>query len=73
MIRYSRWNLSATNINRNLKSKIHNYNYYDKITQFSIGYKFNNNFTIDATSGKIRETKQNANLLGLNLRYIYKF
>jgi hypothetical protein len=73
MIRYSRWNLSATNINRNLKSKIHNYNYYDKITQFSIGYKFNNNFSIDATSGKIRETKQNANLLGLNLRYIYKF
>lgn len=76
--KYSSWTASASLMVRNIKrandnpfnlSKSEN----DKQLQFSIGYKFTDNLTIDVSRAEISEQNNSGGIFGANINYLYKF
>jgi len=75
--KYASWTASASLILRNIKrpnttsnlAKTSN----DRQLQFSIGYKFTDNLTIDVSRAIIHENSYNSGIFGVNLSYLYKF
>lgn len=75
--KYSSWTASSSIIFRNIKRPNNNLNLpkssSDKQIQFSVGYKFNDNLTLDVTRAIIKENGISAGLVGGSLNYLYKF
>ena len=82
--KYSNWTMSTSLMVRNIKrprySTLPSVSYpllpsasYDRQLQFSIGYKFTDNLTIDVSRAMIQENGQDAGIFGASLNYLYKF
>ena len=75
--KYSSWTASASLMVRNIKrannSPILSKSDNDKQLQFSIGYKFTDNLTIDISRAEISEQKYRGGIFGANINYLYKF
>ena len=70
---FSSWTASGSYGLKNINNKQINNNKTDKQLQFSVGYKFDNNITLDLSRAKITENGQNAVLVGANLTYMQEF
>lgn len=70
---YASWTASVSGIARQIKDPRYNTDYKDHQLQFSIGYKFTDNLTLDISRANIKEDGKNANLIGATLSYFYKF
>jgi hypothetical protein len=74
--KYSSWTTSASLMLRNIKRPSTSAlpkTAYDRQLQFSIGYKFTDNLTLDVSRAVIRENAYDAGIFGANLNYLYKF
>ena len=76
--KYSSWTASTSFMIRHIKRPNNNLANLskantDKQWQFSIGYKFTDNLTIDISRAIITENHYNAGIFGANLNYLYKF
>ena len=83
--KYSNWTMSTSLMIRNIKRPNYESNLsgtshpllssasYDRQLQFSIGYKFTDNLTIDVSRAVIQENGENAGIFGATLNYLYKF
>lgn len=70
--KYSSWTGSISFIKRDIK-KPQQRNINDRQLQFSVGYKFSDNFTIDVSRADIKEDGFRGALIGVNATYLYKF
>jgi hypothetical protein len=74
MTKYSSWIASVSRLDRNIKSgQSGTPRVGDNQLQLSVGYKFNDNLTLDFTRANIKESGRNGVMLGAVLSYIYKF
>lgn len=76
--KYSSWTASASFMIRNIdrsKTTVSNpiKSITDKQIQFSIGYKFTDNLTLDVSRAEINENYSKGGMFGANLNYLYKF
>ena len=74
--KYASWTASTSLILRNIKrpstSALPGIA-YDRQLQFSIGYKFTDNLTLDISRAVIHENDHDAGIFVANLNYLYKF
>jgi hypothetical protein len=72
--KYSSWTGSVSNLNRIIKTRVEG-KADSKSNQmdFSIGYKFTNNVTLDVTRANIKEDGDKASLFGVVASYVYQF
>ncbi len=74
--KYANWTASTSLMLRNIKrpntSSLPRSS-YDRQLQFSIGYKFTDNLTLDISRAVIRENGYDAGIFGAILNYLYKF
>lgn len=76
IMKYSGWNVSISHISRDTDN-----NYptapivknNDSITQFNIGYKFENNIALDISRAEIEEDNIDGTAIGVILSYFYEF
>jgi hypothetical protein len=71
--KYSNWNVSITNLTRNIKQAQTTPKSSDRIFQLSAGYKFVNGLMIDFTRANMKEGGTSAAVYGLTGSYVYKF
>lgn len=71
--KYSSWTISVSNIVRNIRQKNSIGNVRDSQTQYSVGYKFKNNVMFDVSKMKLKENNYKADLIGINISYLYEF
>ena len=74
--KYASWTTSASLILRNIKRPTTSAlprTAYDRQLQFSIGYKFTDNLTLDVSRAIIHEDNHDAGIFGASLNYLYKF
>lgn len=71
--KYSSWNTSISYFSRNIKQHQQGYNINDYQLQFSVGYKFTDNLTLDVSRASIKENGNNGSLVGAILTYLYQF
>ena len=74
--KYASWTASTSLILRNIKRPSNSALTriaYDRQLQFSIGYKFTDNLTLDISRAVIHENDHDAGIFGANLNYLYKF
>jgi hypothetical protein len=75
--KYAGWTASSSLMIRNIKRRNYTENFpkrsIDRQLQFSIGYKFTDNLTLDVSRAVIRENGYNAGIFGATLNYLYKF
>lgn len=75
--KYAGWTASSSLMIRNIKRRNYTENLpkrsIDRQLQFSIGYKFTDNLTLDVSRAVIRENGYNAGIFGATLNYLYKF
>lgn len=72
---YRGWTASTSLVARDIKkgqSEIDNSSSGHQV-QFSVGYKFTNNLTLDVSRANIKEEGYKGSLLGLTMSYLYKF
>lgn len=70
---YLSWTGSVSLITRNLRNTPSALNSHDRQMQFSMGYKFTDNLTLDVTRANVREDRKDGTMLGATLSYFYKF
>ena len=70
---YSSWTASTSIVSRNIARSGDLVGVSDRLVQFSIGYKFTDNFTIDVSRGNAKESGKNAAIFGTTFSYVYKF
>jgi len=70
---YASWTASVSGLSRQIKDPRYNTNYKDHQLQFSVGYKFTDNLTLDISRANLKEDGSNGNLIGATLSYFYKF
>jgi hypothetical protein len=70
--KYSNWTSSISFIKREIKQQRQS-DINDRQLQFSVGYKFSDNFTIDVSRADIKENGFKGSLLGITASYLYKF
>ncbi len=70
--KYSSWTASASLIHRDIKYARAT-DTKDRQIQFSIGYKFTDNFTLDISRADIKEDGRKGALVGATVSYLYKF
>ncbi len=73
ILKYSAWNISASSLTRDIHSTAFISRVKDKQLQVSVGYNFNDNFSIDFTRAQIKEDGYQAGVFGVNLSYLLKF
>lgn len=71
--KYNSWTASASLVTRTINQPQRPSNLSDHQVQFSIGYKFTDNFTLDVSRANIKEDGQKGSLIGTTLSYFYKF
>ena len=74
--KYASWTASTSLILRNIKRPSTSAlprTAYDRQLQFSIGYKFTDNLTLDVSRAIIHEDNHDAGIFGASLNYLYKF
>jgi hypothetical protein len=72
--RYSSWSASASFVTRNIDQPNNSLSdISDKQFEISIGYKFNDNLTLDVSRAEIEEDNRSGTIVGANLSYLYKF
>lgn len=75
--KYSSWTASASLMIRNIKRPNTLFDIpkssTDRQLQFSIGYKFTDNLTLDVSRAVISENGFSAGIFGASLNYLYKF
>jgi len=74
--KYASWTASTSLILRNIKRPTTSAlqgTAYDRQLQFSIGYKFTDNLTLDVSRAVIHENNHDAGIFGASLNYLYKF
>jgi hypothetical protein len=75
--KYAGWTASSSLMIRNIKRRNYTENLpkrsIDRQLQFSIGYKFTDNLTLDVSRAVIRENGYDAGIFGATLNYLYKF
>ena len=75
--KYAGWTASSSLMIRNIKRRNQvadlPKSFVDRQLQFSIGYKFTDNLTLDVSRAVIRENGYNAGIFGATLNYLYKF
>lgn len=71
--KYSSWTASSSFVTRNIKQPQRSSNINDRQLQFSIGYKFTDNLTVDVSRADIKENGSKGALLGATISYFYKF
>jgi hypothetical protein len=71
--KYSNWNASVSHLTRNIKKSQEIAKSSDRQLQFSIGYKFANNVTLDVSRSSLKEDGKNAALVGFVVGYLQKF
>lgn len=71
--KYSSWTASASYIQRDIKQAQRTSNIKDSQMQFSIGYKFTDNLTIDVSRANVKEDGTKGALIGATVSYLYKF
>lgn len=71
--KYSNWTGSVSRLSRNIKASGEIPSFSDHQMQFTVGYKFTDNFTLDISRANIKEGGYNASLFGLTMSYLYKF
>ena len=74
--KYASWTASTSLILRNIKRPTTSAlqgTAYDRQLQFSIGYKFTDNLTLDVSRAIIHENNHDAGIFGASLNYLYKF
>lgn len=72
--KYRNWNSSISFQSRNIdKNSLNTQHTFDRQLQFSVGYKFTNNITVDICRAEIREQAKKGSLLGANVSFLQKF
>ncbi len=74
--KYSNWTMSASLMVRNIKRPVTSplpRSSFDRQVQFSIGYKFTDNLTLDVSRMALKENGYEAGIFGAILNYLYKF
>ena len=74
--KYANWTTSTSLMVRNIRRPSSSplpKNSYDRQLQFSIGYKFTDNLTLDVSRAVIQENGYSAGIFGAALNYLYKF
>ena len=75
--KYAGWTASSSLMIRNIKRRNYTENLpkrsIDRQLQFSIGYKFTDNLTLDVSRAVIKENGYDAGIVGATLNYLYKF
>ncbi|MBM3580204.1 MAG: hypothetical protein FJX34_05475 [Alphaproteobacteria bacterium] len=72
--KYSSWTASTSFVSRIIsQNQRANSRMNDRQIQFSIGYKFTDNLTIDISRANVREDGKNGALIGTTISYFYKF
>ncbi len=71
--KYSSWTSSISFVHRNIKQPQRTANISDRQLQFSVGYKFTDNLTLDVSRADIKENGYTGSLLGVTMSYLYKF
>lgn len=71
--KYSAWTASASVVARTIDQPQTSSKISGSQVQFSIGYKFTDNFTIDVSRANIKEDGNSGALIGTTLSYLYKF
>ncbi len=70
---YSSWTASASLVTRSISRTDYSKSASDRQLQFSVGYKFTDNFTLDISRANIKENGRSGSLIGTTLSYLYKF
>jgi len=70
--KYSAWIASASVVTRDINQPQRS-DIADRQIQFSIGYKFTDNFTVDISRANVREDGKSGGLIGTTFSYLYKF
>lgn len=73
MLKYRNWVVSSSLLQRKTQNIITGQKNNDRQLQLSAGYKFTDNLALDVTRAKVRESKSNAGVFGVNISYLYKF
>lgn len=73
ILKYSGWTVSISEIFRTINQSQRTYDIKDHQTQVSFGYKFINNFSIEASRANIKESNKSAALFGVMLSYVYNY
>ena len=73
IFKYSGWNLSISHIVRDIKQNSGIGNVTDSQLQYSAGYKFKNNVSVDVTRMNLRENHNEAVIVGAMVSYFYEF
>ncbi len=73
MGKYSSWIGSVSHLSRNIRQSQRSSNMSDRQLQLSVGYKFNDNLTLDFTRANVKENGNGGTVFGAVLSYIYKF
>jgi hypothetical protein len=71
--KYSSWTTSVSFIQRDIKASLAGATIKDRQLQFSVGYKFTDNLTIDVSRADMKENGDKAALVGAVVSYLYKF
>ncbi len=71
--KYSNWTASISNLTRNINMVSGYPTASGRQLQFSAGYKFTNNLTLDVTRANIVENGRKAALIGFAVSYLYNF
>ncbi len=70
--KYSGWTASASTVTRNINHRTKKAS-SDRQIQFSIGYKFTDNLTLDISRANIKEDGKKGSLIGATMSYLYRF
>lgn len=73
MGKYSSWIASVSKLTRNINQTQGASTASGRQLQFSVGYKFTNNLTLDFTRSNMKEDGNTAILFGVLLSYVYQF
>jgi hypothetical protein len=71
--KYSSWTASVSHLTRNTSRAFSTPKVADRQLQMSVGYKFTNNLTLDATRAQVKEGSSKGALLGFAMSYLYQF
>jgi hypothetical protein len=71
--KFGNWNISASNVTRNIDQYKTISKSNDRQTQFSVGYKFASGIILDFSRANIKESDNSGSLYGAIVSYLYKF
>lgn len=72
-LKYSSWNLGVSYLNKEIERSVEQTKIDDRQLQIFVGYRFNNNLTLDFTRSAVDEYDRSGSLAGLLLSYRYEF